>query len=231
MLCSASIFTAGRQATWLCPWRQTPSGVFAVEASGFGLAGCASTIFWGSIATDSLPWSSVSRRSVPQIRSIKLIPEPAYHAPVDEADQVLRLNPREGKGIYFELTDGGNLVSASQVSDGMLLVLAYLTILNLPQPPRVLLVEEPENGIHPKRLHDVLSILRDLSLASEQSQCQVILTTHSPYVVDLFQPEEVTLCQKTADGSVAVHRLSESQAVREQLDVFTLGEIWTARRR
>jgi predicted ATPase len=72
----------------------------------------------------------------------------------------------------------------------------------------------------------VLSILRDV--VSEQSQCQVILTTHSPYVVDLFQPEEVTLCQKTVGGSIAVRRLSDSQAVREQLDVFTLGEIWTA---
>lgn len=108
----------------------------------------------------------------------------------------------------------------------MLLVLAYLTVMHLPQPPRVVLVEEPEKGIHPKRLQDVLAILREL--VSQQKQTQIILTTHSPYVVDLFEPEEVTLCQKQPDGSVAVRRLSESRAVREQLDVFTLGEIWTA---
>jgi predicted ATPase len=90
----------------------------------------------------------------------------------------------------------------------------------------VVLVEEPEKGIHPKRLQDVLAILREL--VSQQKQTQIILTTHSPYVVDLFEPEEVTLCQKQPDGSVAVRRLSESRAVREQLDVFTLGEIWTA---
>lgn len=198
---------------------------FRMESSGFGLALCLDNI----LGFDRDRFSALEERFkaiFPQVRSIKLVPEMAYSAPTDHAEQVLQLSRGEGKGIYFELADGGKLVSASQVSDGMLLVLAYLTILNLPQPPRVLLVEEPENGIHPKRLQDVLSILRDL--VSEQAQCQVILTTHSPYVVDLFQPEEVTLCQKTADGSVAVRRLSESQAVREQLDVFTLGEIWTA---
>jgi hypothetical protein len=55
-----------------------------------------------------------------------------------------------------------------------------------------------------------------------------VLTTHSPYVVDLFRPDEVTLCQMEGDGSVSVRRLSESKTVRDQLDVFTLGEIWTA---
>jgi hypothetical protein len=56
----------------------------------------------------------------------------------------------------------------------------------------------------------------------------VLLTTHSPYVVDLFRPEEVTLCRKEADGAISVRRLSDSRAVRQQMNIFTLGEIWTA---
>ncbi|MDB5293217.1 MAG: recombination protein, partial [Phycisphaerales bacterium] len=95
-----------------------------------------------------------------------------------------------------------------------------------PKPPRVILVEEPENGIHPKRLGEVLGILRDL--IQGQSHTQIVLTTHSPYVLDLFSPEEVTLCRKDEDGAISVHRLSESAAVREQLSVFGLGEIWAA---
>ena len=198
---------------------------FRMEASGFGLAQCLDDIL-GFDRNRFIALEERFKTIFPQVRSIKLMAELAYAAPIDEPEQVLRLQRAEGKGIYFDLVDGGTPVSASQVSDGMLLVLAYLTVLYLPQPPRVLLVEEPENGIHPKRLQDVLSILREL--VGEQSQCQVILTTHSPYVVDRFQPEEVSLCQKTADGSISVRRLSESPAVREQLDVFTLGEIWTA---
>ena len=198
---------------------------FRMEPSGFGLALCLDDI----LGYDRKRFTQLEdrfREIFPQIKSIKLIPEPAYRAPTDDPVQIPMLQRAEGKGIHFEFTAGGELVPAAQVSDGVLLVLAYLTVLYLPQPPRVLLVEEPENGIHPKRLQDVLKILKDV--VKQQEQTQVILTTHSPYVVDLFSPEEVTLCQQMGDGSVSVRRLSESQTVRDQLDVFTLGEIWTA---
>ena len=120
----------------------------------------------------------------------------------------------------------GDPLPAAQASDGMMLVLAYLAILFSPKPPSLLLIEEPENGVHPRRLQEVLRILREL--VSEQDRTQVVLTTHSPYVVDLFKPEEVTLCLKGADGAVTTYRLSDSKSVREQMDIFQLGEIWTA---
>lgn len=197
---------------------------FRMEASGFGLALCLDDIL-GFDRNRFIALEQRFKNIFPQVRSIKLLAEPAFRAPVDDPEQVPQLSRSDGKGLYIEF-DEGRLAAAAHVSDGMLLVLAYLTILYLPRPPRVILVEEPENGIHPKRLQDVLLILRNL--VSEQAECQVILTTHSPYVVDLFRPEEVTLCQKSGDGSVNVRRLSDSQAVLEQRSVFTLGEIWTA---
>lgn len=196
---------------------------FRMESSGFGLALCLDDI----LGYDRQRFTDLENRFktiFPDIKSIKLIAEPAYRAPADDPQQIPMLQQADGKGIHFEFTSG-QVVPASQVSDGVLLVLAYLTVLYLPEPPRVILVEEPENGIHPNRLRDVLSILRDL--VNEQSQTQVVMTTHSPYVVDLFEPSEVTLCSKEPDGSVSVRRLSDSAAVREQMDVFTLGEIWT----
>ena len=162
----------------------------------------------------------------PHIKSIKLQQESAYRAPVDNPDQVTMLNRADGKGLYFELKDSTQLVPASQASDGTLLILAYLAVLYLPEPPRLLLIEEPENGIHPKRLHDVLQILKDL--VKEQSHTQIILTTHSPYVLDSFKPEEVTLCTKLDSGEIKTTRLSESSKIKEQMDVFSLGEIWTS---
>lgn len=198
---------------------------FRMESSGFGLALCLDDI----LGDDRNRFIRLEQRFTeifPHIKSIKLVPERAYRSPVDDPEQIPMLQRSDGKGIYFELASGGEAVPARQVSDGVLLVLAYLTILHLPRPPRVVLVEEPENGIHPRRLQDVLTILREL--VSGQSQTQIILTTHSPYVVDLFEPEEVTLCQKQQDGSIGVRRLSDSKAVRDQMDVFTLGEIWTA---
>lgn len=197
---------------------------YRMEASGFGLARCLDDI----LGYDRERFNALEKRFIqifPDVKSIMLKPEPAYRTAADDWKQVEMLQRADGKGIHFRFAGGGPEVSASQASDGLLLVLAYLAVLYLPEPPRVLLLEEPENGIHPKRLQDVLTILREL--VAEQSHVQVVLTTHSPYVVDLFKPEEVTLCRRNQDGSISVGRLSESKAVREQLDVFTLGEIWT----
>lgn len=198
---------------------------FRMEPSGFGLARCLDDI----VGYDPERFLELQRRFIdifPEFRAIRLVPEPAYRAPTN-VEQTLLLQQMDGKGIYFELADQRQSIRAAQASDGVLLVLAYLALLHLPDQyaPRVLLIEEPENGIHPRRLQDVLRIVRQS--VQEQRQTQVLLTTHSPYVVDLFEPHEVTLCRKVEDGSIAVRRLSESRTVRNQLDVFTLGEIWT----
>lgn len=198
---------------------------FRMESNGFGLALCLDEIL--SYDRDRfIQLENRFRQVFPHIKSIKLQQESAYRAPVDDPALVTMLQKADGKGLYFELVNGGQLVPAAQASDGTLLVLAYLAVLYLPKPPRLLLVEEPENGIHPKRLQDILKILREL--IQEQSHTQIILTTHSPYVVDLFEPDEVTLCTKLDNGEVKTTRLSDSPTIRQQLHVFTLGEIWTS---
>ncbi len=198
---------------------------FRMESNGFGLALCLDEIL--SFDRDKfVQLESRFTKIFPHIKSIKLIQEPAYRAPADDPEQVTMLQNADGKGLYFEMEESGQLIPASQASDGTLLVLAYLSVLYLPQPPRLLLIEEPENGIHPKRLRDILEILRNL--VHEQSHTQVVLTTHSPYGLDLFKPEEVTLCTKLDTGEIKTTRMSDSPVVLQQLDVFTLGEIWTS---
>jgi predicted ATPase len=198
---------------------------FRMEPSGFGLARFLDDI----LGFDPKRFLDLERRFTdifPEFRAIRLVPEPAYRIPPN-VEQIPLLQKSDGKGIHFELAGKGQTIPAAHASDGVLLVLAYLALSHLPAQfaPRVLLIEEPENGIHPRRLQDVLTILRQA--VQEQKRTQILLTTHSPYVVDQFAPEEVTLCRKDTDGSVMVRRLSESTAVRKQLDIFTLGEIWT----
>jgi predicted ATPase len=197
---------------------------FRMDPSGFGLALCMDDI----LGYDRQTFGDLERRFrdiFPEIESIKLIPEPAYKAPQDHTKSTPVLQLSEGKGIYFQMKNMPELVPATQASDGVLLVLAYLTILSLPQPPKVILLDEPENGIHPKRLRDVISILRDL--VGQRRQSQIVLTTHSPYALDMFKPEEVTVCRQI-NGETKVARLSESKSVHDQIDIFSLGEIWTA---
>lgn len=198
---------------------------FQMDPSGFGLALVLDDLL-GYDRARFIALEDRFRAIFPEIKSIKLLREMGYRAPVDPSKSIPLLQQSEGKGLHFEFGATGRILPASQVSDGVLLILAYLTVLHLPEPPRLLLVEEPENGIHPKRIEEVLRLLRNL--VGEQGKTQVVMTTHSPYVVDLFAPEEVTLCRRDAEGATVAHRLSNSRTVREQLDVFSLGEIWTA---
>lgn len=198
---------------------------FRMDSTGFGLALCLDDIL-GYDRNLFGRLESRLREIFNDIEAIRLLPEPAFKSPPDDPEDIPQLTKTDGKGLYFRFSGSAHDIPASQVSDGVLLVLAYLAILSLPKPPRLLLVEEPENGIHPDRLDEVVRILRDIVKA--QSHTQVILTTHSPYVVNLFKPEEVTVCRKLEDGSIGVRRLDNSKLVKDQMNLFTLGEIWTS---
>ncbi len=135
-----------------------------------------------------------------------------------------------GYAIYFETTSGATL-RANQVSDGVILMLGFLALAHLPKPPNVLLIEEPENGIYPKRLGEVITILKDLVHRTEGVRFpQIIMSTHSPFVLSFFEPEEVTFLSRdpnSAGGPVRARPLREAPNIKERLgDDFYLGELW-----
>ncbi|MCW3108028.1 MAG: hypothetical protein JWQ09_2534 [Segetibacter sp.] len=78
------------------------------------------------------------------------------------------------------------VIWAEDLSEGALYFLALLCIIHQPNPPKVLLLEEPERSMHPRRIKEVIDLLRKLS---DEKDIQVIMTTHSPLVVDLFENE------------------------------------------
>ena len=72
---------------------------------------------------------------------------------------------------------------AEEVSEGVLYFLALLCIVHQPDLPKLLLLEEPEKGIHPRRIKEVMDFIFELARLRD---IQIILTSHSPYVVDHF---------------------------------------------
>lgn len=198
---------------------------FRMQSSGFGLARALDAI----LGHDRRRFSELEdqfRKLFPMVEALRILPTAGYRSQPSDDELIPMLQREEGKGVFVRFLSQDSDVSAAHLSEGMLLILAYLAVLYSPEPPRLLLVEEPENGIHPERLKEVISILREL--VAEQKHTQVVLTSHSPYIVSLFAPEEVTLCHKNPAGDVEVMRLSDSSTVREQLNVFSLGEIWPA---
>ncbi len=92
---------------------------YRMETNGFGLALLLDDI----LGFDRDMFNQLEKKFIeafPHIKSIKIIPEEAFRAPVDNPEQVPVLNKAYGKGLYFEMNDSGQLIPASQVSDGTL---------------------------------------------------------------------------------------------------------------
>lgn len=217
-------------ARWYPPLMALPVQLAAnrryrIDPNGFGLAVCLDNIL-GYDRSLFTRLEEELRRAFPKLETIRLPDVPAFAGPPDESLGMPPAKGRDGKGLAFKFSGMEEEIPASQVSDGLLLILGYLTLAHLPKRPSFILIEEPENGVHPERLETVVGTLRHI--AANYPHTQIVLSTHSPYVVSQFKPEEVTLCRKQDDGSIAVRRLDESKLVRDQIDLFTLGEIWTS---
>lgn len=124
--------------------------------------------------------------------------------------------------------DDGYPIQASRTSAGVRLLLFFLTLVHHPNPPKIILLEEPETGIHPKRLGDVMHLLRGITQGKfGKAPAQVILTTHSPYLLDYVKPEEdqVLVFQRAEDGSRTAKPV-DWKRLKEFFEGFMLGEIW-----
>lgn len=134
---------------------------------------------------------------------------------------------RVGKSLSFELTSGGEL-SASLASQGVMLFLAYLALAHTANAPAIMLVEEPENGVHPRQLQRIAEHLKRLTdPARGASAVQLIVATHSPYFLDFVPPESVRVFGRKANGETVVARLLDLPGVEKRLaSGFSLGEMW-----
>ena len=125
---------------------------------------------------------------------------------------------------------------SNEVSEGVLYFLALLCIIHQPNPPKLLLLEEPERGIHPRRIWEVMKFIFQLA---EERNVQIIMTTHNEHVLDAFSsmPEAVFVFDKDEDGATLVrnlqkqiiepsHQRSRETGTKEINFTENLGENW-----
>jgi predicted ATPase len=100
-----------------------------------------------------------------------------------------------------------------------------------PEPPAILCIEEIDRGIHPRLLREVRDALYRLSYPQSfglsQRPVQIVATTHSPYLLDLFRdhPEEVVLANKRGTEA-QFQRLADRPDIAELLREGSLGDMW-----
>jgi predicted ATPase len=118
-------------------------------------------------------------------------------------------------------------IPSNLVSDGVFLFLGYLYIVLGPEPASVLLIEEPETGIHPGLLRQLIKLFRDMTTGAHGGPpTQIILTTHSPMLLNLVEPEEIRIVRRGEDGATTVTPFTNRPDLQKLLDYQGPGEIW-----
>ena len=110
---------------------------------------------------------------------------------------------------------------ATMLSDGTLRFIALATLFLQPEQyrPSVILVDEPELGLHPYAITMLASLIKQAS-----TKTQVIVGTQSPLLLDHFRPEDVLVANRV-EGATELTRL-ESSKLTTWLEDYSLGQLW-----
>lgn len=142
---------------------------------------------------------------------------------VPRVERVLAEPMQDGR-LLLQIKDApfDHPVLARFASDGTLKMLAYLMLLNDPNPPSFIGIEEPENFLHPRLLPELAEECR---AASEHGQ--LLVTTHSPFFVNALRPEEVRVLYRDDQGYTQAVRALDIMGVKEFMDAgASLGHLW-----
>ncbi|MEH2044320.1 AAA family ATPase [Nostoc sp.] len=138
----------------------------------------------------------------------------------------------ENQTFLLELIDrySEHHIPASDISDGTLRILAFLTALYQENTPSIICFEEIENGVHPWLLHKMIELLKIVSTEGITGKpVQVLITTHSPVLLNYIEPHQVRAVELDNEGRTQVHSLAlESVRLQKALEAYDgeLGELW-----
>lgn len=100
--------------------------------------------------------------------------------------------------VELKLQENGVLLPARLASEGTLRMLGLLAVASASEPSTLIAFEEPENGIHPRRIRLVAEFLKT---RTRMGGTQFIVTTHSPLLPDLLPQENLYVCKRIDNGT------------------------------
>lgn len=149
-----------------------------------------------------------------------------------EFDQVVtQTTGSSQKLVGLRTRQGKHKILAEHLSDGVLLLLALLTVAHDTHQGALVCLEEPDRGLHPRILRELRDALVRLAYPDAQmvhrGQTQVLLTTHNPYLLDLFRdhPEQVVLANRRGLDAT-FEALADRKDLGEILGNNQLSEVW-----
>ena len=129
-----------------------------------------------------------------------------------------RLNPDK---IRLEWKEKGSeaYFNAKHLSDGTLRFIALATLLLQPEAPQVIIIDEPELGLHPFAINKLAGLIKKAS-----ANTQIIISTQSVNLVDNFEPEDIITVDRE-DGQSVFHRQS-SETLKDWLADYSISDLW-----
>ena len=125
--------------------------------------------------------------------------------------------------VYLQMTEGHFKVPGWLLSTGTLRIVALLALLRHPKPPSLVVIEEIENGLDPRTIHLLVDEIRN---TVESGRTQIILTTHSPYLLDLLDLSHIVLVDRV-NGEPTFSRPADQEALQEWTRDFGPGRLYT----
>ncbi|EYF05200.1 AAA family ATPase [Chondromyces apiculatus] len=174
---------------------------------------------------------SAARQVVPSLERIRMRSATVYRSelqqiPADQGSSFERQVERRFPGHQLVLDfKGAPDVLAPLASEGTLLAIGLLTALLAEPRPRLLLLDDIDQALHP-RAQGAL-VLQIGRILEARPDLQIIATSHSPYLLDHLDPEQVLLTAIKPDGSTACAGLSEHPDLARWRDIAKTGELWS----
>lgn len=153
------------------------------------------------------------RRILATVRRIAPFFEDFVLEPTGNGDKDIILNWRQ--------KDSDQVFGPHQLSDGTLRAMALATLLQQPVDalPCLIIVDEPELGLHPAAKTIIAGLFKKAS-----HHCQIIMATQSAALLDAFDAEDVVVVERDAEAS-SFRRLDEA-SLNEWLEGYSLGQLW-----
>ncbi|MTJ09982.1 AAA family ATPase [Anabaena sp. UHCC 0204] len=160
----------------------------------------------------------IKRAKVPVIRK-RLIEVDGKSISYEENQEMI------GQEIILNMNTGER-IPAHAISEGTMLTLGLLTVLMNPNQPNLVLLDDVEQGLHPKAQRELMTVFKEI--IAENPNLQIIFSTHSPYIIDALTPSQVHILNNSKSGFTIAKRLDEHPDVEWAKETLTTGEFWDA---
>jgi predicted ATPase len=122
---------------------------------------------------------------------------------------------------WIDIGDRDSTFTAYHLSDGTLRFIALATLLLQPEPPEVIIIDEPELGLHPFAIAKLAGMMKSVS-----DKAQLIVATQSPGLISHFSPEDIIVADRDDEEAQSVFKRLNSKSLKQWINDYSLGDMW-----